>query len=262
MTYDPIEDNRQRAEVLRDRLEEQIERLQAQDALELTPTPEQLVAWLNASQRKDVGSANDREIAMARVVRLAERGGDAHMKAVVEWVSSLPMSPTAPPAPTYEMRDGQLQPSFFGSNITLELRVRLGSRLFTARGAVDPFMFEHQFKGDNAQFEDYLRWFIQSNFGRIATADAESYAYFRSLLWVVHPTDPHDLRRCAESGDVSVWPSCFNGVMLSTPSNRTGGSPHPVAVCPCRCHKTDGSAEYAQWRARSLHLPEFDEDKL
>lgn len=88
----------------RSTIEQRIERQLEIDARTDPPAPELLVAWLNASQRSDVGSDADREMAMARIVRAAERGGIAHMTAVADWISKLPPPLPDPKAPrTHEV---------------------------------------------------------------------------------------------------------------------------------------------------------------
>jgi hypothetical protein len=220
------------------------------------PSPEQLVEWLVRSQIQGE-PADEREIAMARIVRAAERGGEAHMEAVAGWIGQLPPPPPDSTAVRYEMRDGRMQAAWHDNSILLELRIRLGGRMFTARETVDPFMYLHRFNSDDAQFEDYLRYFIRKCFGEISVADEESYRHFRSLLWVVHPTDQHDLRRCADSGYSDLW--CEGGLITRSAYQAFGSSARPVGTCPCRCHRAhggDGTAEHF----RSLGLPVFDED--
>jgi len=134
----------------------------------------------------------------------------------------------------------------YDGNITIELRVRIDGRVFVARELLDEQ--EWLLQGD---IEPYLEWFIKRSLGGIASTP-DALIDFRRKLWIVHPDDQHDFRRCAESADVDVWPSCFDGVMLSN-TTPAGGSSKPIAICPCRCHPRYGG---------SRSLPMFDEDSV
>lgn len=244
--------------------EQLIEHYLVKDLEKPPPEPALLVAWLNASQRSDIGSDADREIAMARIVRAAERGGSAHMEAVADWIGKLPPLPD-PKAPLYDARTGR--PAFHETNVLLELRIRVNGQLFTARESIDPFMFDRRF-GDDDEFEKYIACFVRSSCGRMATSP-DAYRYFRSLVWIVRPHDKHDLKRCADGWKAK--PYCDLGLISKAsrifPS--VDGVIEPttlrddvLGVCPCRCHRNDGSGASSGSLARMHGLRIFDESQL
>lgn len=178
-----------------------------------------------------------------------------------------PAEPGAKLPPTMPHYDTHGRPAFHESNVLLELRVRVNGRLFTAREAIDPFMFEHRF-GEADEFEKFIRFFIRNSCGRMAT-DPDAYQYFRDLVRVVHPRDRHDFKRCADG--MSASPRCDLGiitkaplVVVSTPDviEPPTCRADVLGICPCRCHKYDGSGAHSGALARTYLLPQFDEDQL
>ena len=236
------------------------------------PSPDQLVVWLETSQRLGPGTDRDRQIAMARIVRAAERGGEAHMLAVAEWVGKLPPPPPDPTTPRYEFKDGQYRPSLHDTNVLIELRVHVDGRMFTAREAIDPYMLEHYgFYQGGDRLEEYLRHFIQMNFGLLAVADDEAYRYFRERVWVVRPTDRHDSKRCFDSNadtEGMLWPRCVSGNILrswpdSSPIPGAGTAVRKDSIlgsCPCRCHRRPQVP--SEVAALLSGVGQFDEDQL
>jgi len=221
-------------------------------------TPEQLTDRL----RRFNPDWPDADAEMEQIVRAAEAGGTDHMKAVVETL--FPNGPT-PPRPT-----GGYRP--FTPDITMEIRAYVNNRLFTARQSVDPFMFEMKF-GDPDQLEHYVKYWIQQSFGQVAVADEESYRYFRDRVWIVRPTDVHDVKRCHDSqknqaGD--LWPRCLGGVILReypqvSPIPGAGTMVRKESFlgnCTCRCHSGE---KYGQPDRRIGNLAgasDFDENQL
>ena len=227
------------------------------------PTPEQLIERLNNLGNTDA----ERDRNMEWVVRSAEACGEAHMQAVADWIGKLPPPPPDPKSPRYEMKDGTYRPAFHETNVLLELRVWVNGKLFTARESIDPFMFEHRF-GNDAEFEKFIEYFVRSSCGRMAT-DPEAYQYFRELVWIVHPNDEHDLKRCADGWGVS--PRCDEGLITKAPVIQIhvpDTIPPPayqsdvLGVCPCRCHQRDGSGVRAQRQAEVYRFRTFDESQL
>jgi hypothetical protein len=243
-------------------MQERIDHHLAEDALRPVPEPDLLVAWLAASQCTDVGSDDDREIAMARIVRAAERGGNAHMEAVADWIGKLPPPPPDPKSPRYEMKDGVYRPAFHENSILIELRVTIDGQVFVAREALDPWLFDRRF-GDPAEFERFLEYFIRSSLGKVVSTP-EALAHFRKKLWIVRADDEHSMQICAESDrpqrDRSLFAVCQSGLILRDSLSFDGGV-EPVGTCPCRCHERDGTKTQARIWAGMHNLPQFDPDK-
>lgn len=147
------------------------------------------------------------------------------------------------------------------NKIVLELAVRLNDRRFVTSEHIDAEMYEYTFDSDDALFEQFVEHFVHMAVGRLA-ADPEQYAYFRSQVFIVHPSDEHDFKRCRDSQPVGfpdMWPRCLDGLILS---ELPGDSPVPGAgysvrsdtmlgVCPCRCHLRDGGRRDA-WLPRGV----------
>lgn len=238
-------------------------------------TPEQLTAMLREGMRRE-HSDEHREVVMAEVIAAAERGGDAHMLAVIrEIFPDGPGQPTEqidPMSPRYEMRDGRYGPAWHDSNVLIELQVYIDGLLFTARESHDPIMFEaygFDTAGSN-RFEEYIRYFITSNFGRVAVSTGGAYQYFRKRVWIVRPSDVHDFKRCRASHDDrtgKLWPRCLGGTILRewpqpSPIPGAGVSIRREAVlgaCTCRCHRAEREAGRL---TQMLRLQPFDEEQL
>jgi len=226
------------------------------------PTPDELVERL---RRLGAGGAEIQQ-AMASAVRDAETGGPEHMEAVAGFIASLPPAPPDPKASRYDAQTGR--PTFHESNILIELRVRVNGRLFTCREAVDPFMFETRFAAGE-EFEKYIEYFVRASCGRMAT-DPDAYRYFRALVRVIHPRDPHDFKRCADGWKAT--PRCDLGIITRAPIvtawvpdaavGPLDDRDDALGVCPCRCHRFDGSGARSGPLARMYGLPQFDEDRL
>lgn len=230
------------------------------------PTPEQLVDRL-----RNLGATDDEQHRnMAGIIADAEAGGEEHMAAVADFICSLPPAPPDPSTSVYEQRNGTFRPAFHDTNVLLELQAKVGRRTFVAREAIDPSMFDARFAaGDGDEFERFIRHFIGRNFGQVAVCDDESYRYFRNLLWVVRPTDAHDLKRCA--GGRVRDPLCDAGLIIRAPSftftvpdviEPSVLPPDVLGVCPCRCHRNDGSGERAGQLAAMYLIRTFDESQL
>lgn len=209
-------------------------------------------------------SAPDADERMKQIIKDAEDGGEKHMEAVLDALAKDDKSSTAGPPSVYDVATGR--PAFHESNVLLELRVHVNGRLFTARESVDPMMFEPQL--GKAGFETFIRFFIQASCGRLAI-DPEAYAYFRSLVTVVHPEDQHDLKRCADGP--AATPYCDKGLIskasrifpaVDAAIEPTVTREDVLGTCPCRCHRRNGAADHLRRLAQAYKLPTFDEDML
>lgn len=246
------------------------------------PTPEDL-----AERARRIGADGGGEQDVLGLIRDAEAGGDDHMAAVASQVVRWPTGPSQAPFPgVYDMATGR--PAWHESNILMSVSVRIDGRLFTARKMFEPMLFNLQFGGtEDERFEDFVRYFLQHNFGGVATADDESYRYLRRKVWIVKPGDLHDLQRCArsypEQGGQStkdylcaadreaMWPRCSAGFILRSAEavkpnpvgfGRILGRIDVLGVCPCRCHRVDPYGASAKRMAERHGIPDFDEQQL
>jgi hypothetical protein len=230
------------------------------------PSPEQL-----ADRARKLGTDGGSERDVLRLIQDAEAGGDEHMRAVAGQVVNWPTGPSrAPYSGVYDPQTGQ--PAWHESNILMEASVRIDGRRFTARHMFDPMMMEMQFGGtEDERFEEFVRYWIRSSFGGIATADDESYRYLRGKVWIVKPGDRHDLQLCAQAGASAKYPKCSAGFILRSERALSPGifgtepvlnGTHIAGVCPCRCHRSDPYGDSAKRTAAMYGIPDFDEDQL
>lgn len=253
------------------------------------PTPDQL-----AERARRLGADGGTEQDVADLIRDAEAGGAEHMAAVAGQVVNWPAGGGLPSV--YDTATGR--PALHESNVLIECRIRVEGRLFTAREAVDPYLFEMQFGADRpGEFDRYIDYFLRHHFGSMAVEPTLG-PLIRSKVWIVKPGDRHDFQRCAESEHArpAMWqdpgviepplaakgpgpvPYCTEGVIVQPPGQRKVGGElryfpgyTPLGTCPCRCHQRDGSAYRAEQLVRMhRHFPmswdpgagRFDEDQL
>lgn len=141
------------------------------------------------------------------------------------------------------------RPDFLGwqtDRVTLQLRIRVDSRLFTANGGLDGHVWSMTFKDHPEHWEEFLRHFIRQSVGALSE-DPDQYQHFRDKLFVVTPDDVHDTRICRASYDdtgtrrTGVWPVCLEGIIQRNDPgldyDHFWSNVKPAGSCTCRCHQ-------------------------
>lgn len=196
------------------------------------PTPEELVDQLAKYHGK---SPVKYDRVLRRVIKDAEHLGQAHQRAVSQFMAELAGVPTAQAqsaASSWKL--------WTDLDVTLEICLKIDDRLFVARKLVDHYQWLH-FREDIPRWEEFLNFFTRQAVGSMSQ-DPDQFAYLRRKLFVVTPDDRHDSRLCRASNDTglnqNLWPRCLSGVVRKTlPVDLSWFDERPLGRCACRCHK-------------------------